>query len=59
MRRRRCSPGGFPGECLAAGERRMLASPIPATVVRFGGIYGPGRGWLVERARRGGGALRR
>ena len=46
-------PGGFSGECLVAGERRMLASPIPATVVRFGGIYGPGRGWLVERARAG------
>ena len=46
-------PGGFSGGCLAAGERRMLASPIPATVVRFGGIYGPGRGWLIERARAG------
>ena len=46
-------PNGFPGECLIAGERRMLASPIPATVVRFGGIYGPGRGWLIERARAG------
>ena len=46
-------PSGFSGECLAAGERRMLASPIPATVVRFGGIYGPGRGWLIERARAG------
>ena len=46
-------PGGFPGECLVAGERRMLASPIPATVVRFGGIYGPGRGWLIDRARAG------
>ena len=46
-------PGGFPGECLVAGERRMFASPIPATVVRFGGIYGPGRGWLIERARTG------
>ena len=50
-------PGGFSGECLAAGERRMLASPIPATVVRFGGIYGPGRGWLIERARAGTGCV--
>ena len=31
----------------------MLESPIPATVVRFAGIYGPGRGWLIERARSG------
>ena len=46
-------PSGFAGESLVAGERRMLASPIPATVVRFAGIYGPGRGWLIERARAG------
>ena len=31
----------------------MLTSPIPATVVRFAGIYGPGRGWMIERARAG------
>ena len=47
------APRGFAGESLAAGERRMLASPIPATVVRFAGIYGPGRGWMIERARAG------
>ena len=47
------APRGFAGESLVAGERRMLASPIPATVVRFAGIYGPGRGWMIERARRG------
>ena len=47
------APGGFTGECLVAGERRMLESPIPATVLRFAGIYGPGRGWLIERARAG------
>ena len=46
-------PRGFAGESLVAGERRVLASPIPATVVRFAGIYGPGRGWLVKRARAG------
>ena len=47
------APRGFAGESLVAGERRMLASPIPATVVRFAGIYGPGRGWMIERARGG------
>ena len=47
------APSGFAGERLAAGERRMLASPIPATVVRLAGIYGPGRDWLVRRARAG------
>ena len=46
-------PHGFAGECLVSGERRMLASPIPATVVRFAGIYGPGREWLVRRAQAG------
>ena len=47
------APRGFAGESLVGGERRMLASPIPATVVRFAGIYGPGRGWMIERARAG------
>ena len=47
------APRGFAGESLVAGERRMLTSPIPATVVRFAGIYGPGRGWMIERARAG------
>ena len=46
-------PRGFAGESLVAGERRMFASSIPATVVRFAGIYGPGRGWLVKRAQAG------
>lgn len=46
-------PSGFAAESLVAGERRMLASPIPSTVVRFAGIYGPGRGWLIKRARAG------
>ena len=46
-------PSGFAGESLVAGEQRMLGSPIPATVVRFAGIYGPGRRWLIERARSG------
>ena len=47
------APRGFAGESLVAGERRMLTGPIPATVVRFAGIYGPGRGWMIERARAG------
>ena len=47
------APRGFAGESLVAGERRMLASPLPATVVRFAGIYGPGRVWMIERARAG------
>ena len=46
-------PRGFAGTSLVAGEQRMLASPIPATVVRFAGIYGPGRGWMIRRAQAG------
>jgi len=47
------APRGFAGASLVVGERRMIESPIPATVVRFAGIYGPGRGWMIERARAG------
>ncbi len=47
-------PQGFAGESVLAGERRMLAAPFPATIVRLGGIYGPGRSWLIDRVRRGG-----
>ncbi len=47
------APRGFAGASLVAGERRMIESPIPAAVVRFAGIYGPGRGWMIERARAG------
>ncbi|WP_025770335.1 SDR family oxidoreductase [Thioalkalivibrio sp. HK1] len=50
-------PQGFPGESLLAGERRVLESPLPATVVRLGGIYGPGRTWLIDRVRQGGRCL--
>jgi nucleoside-diphosphate-sugar epimerase len=35
------------------GERLLLGSPFPATVLRLGGIYGPGRTRLIERVRRG------
>ena len=47
------APRGFAGESLMVGEQRMFDSSIPATVVRFAGIYGPGRGWMIERARAG------
>ena len=50
-------PRGFAGESVLAGERRMLEGPVPATVVRLGGIYGPGRGWLIDRVRQGGRCL--
>lgn len=44
---------GFAGECLRQGEQLVWESGWPATVVRFGGIYGPGRTRLIESVRQG------
>src|SRR5262249_40303706 len=46
-------PEGFSGKRLLEGERLLRLARFPATVVRFAGIYGPGRARLVERVRRG------
>lgn len=47
-------PSRFTGELVLAGERRAAASPWPATSIRFGGIYGPGRTRLIHTVRAGG-----
>jgi nucleoside-diphosphate-sugar epimerase len=41
-------PTSFRGDLLLCGERLALASKIPTTVVRLGGIYGPGRDRLIR-----------
>lgn len=46
-------PVQFSGRRLLQGERTVLDGPIPALVVRFGGIYGPGRNRLQQRVRDG------
>jgi nucleoside-diphosphate-sugar epimerase len=46
-------PSHFTGARALEGERLLLEGPFPATVVRFGGIYGPGRTSLIERVRQG------
>lgn len=46
-------PGYFSGLRLLEGERLLLGSLVPATVLRFGGIYGPGRARLIETVRQG------
>jgi nucleoside-diphosphate-sugar epimerase len=46
-------PSRFAGEILVLAERLVLASGFDAAIVRFGGIYGPGRTRLVERVERG------
>lgn len=44
---------GFAGRCLRAGEAVLWKGPYPATVIRFGGIYGPGRTRLIDSLRNG------
>jgi nucleoside-diphosphate-sugar epimerase len=46
-------PVRFTGKRLLEGERLLLESPFPATVVRLGGIYGPGRARLIDSVRQG------
>lgn len=46
-------PRKFSGSVLLEGERTALSGPIRAVVVRFAGIYGPGRSRLVDQVRRG------
>lgn len=47
--------GGTPtADAMLAGERAVLASGITqATVLRFGGLYGPGRHYLLDQLKRG------
>ena len=46
-------PTDFSGIRVLEGERLLLDSQLPATVVRLGGIYGPGRARLIESVRNG------
>lgn len=46
-------PTQFRGETMLASEGLLAASGIQSIVVRLGGIYGPGRTSLLERARAG------
>ena len=43
----------FSGRRMLEGERAFLGGPFPATVLRLGGIYGPGRSSLVAKVRAG------
>ncbi len=49
-------PTQFRGETLLTSERLLAASGLSSVVVRLGGIYGPDRTSLIDRAR--GGELR-
>ncbi len=46
-------PSSYSGQRLLEGERLLLGGPFPATVLRLGGIYGPGRTRLIEEVRAG------
>jgi nucleoside-diphosphate-sugar epimerase len=46
-------PPDFAGLRGLEGEALVRAAPFPGTALRLGGIYGPGRTSLVERARSG------
>jgi nucleoside-diphosphate-sugar epimerase len=46
-------PADFAGRRLLEGEALVRGAPFPGTVLRLGGIYGPGRTSLLERARSG------
>ena len=46
--------GDGPSDALVAGERAVLGSAVPArAVLRLGGLYGPGRHYLLDQLRRG------
>lgn len=51
-------PSGFRGEIILEGERLVRASRLAATVLRLGGLYGPGRTRLIESVRTGRAELR-
>jgi nucleoside-diphosphate-sugar epimerase len=46
-------PRSFSGEIMLTCERLLAGSRFPSTVVRLGGIYGPGRTSLIDRLRAG------
>jgi nucleoside-diphosphate-sugar epimerase len=52
-------PTHFTGKRLIEGERVLMESAYPGTVVRFGGIYGPRRTQLIESVRRGSAVYRK
>jgi nucleoside-diphosphate-sugar epimerase len=47
------APDSFSGRRMLESERLALGSGIPCTVVRFGGIYGPGRERMLRKVEAG------
>ncbi|MGJ8513872.1 Protein YeeZ [Carnimonas sp. R-84981] len=47
------TPDRFSGQIMCQAEQRLINSPLPGSVVRLSGIYGPGRERLINQARDG------
>ncbi|GAB2787268.1 SDR family oxidoreductase [Halomonas shantousis] len=47
------APSGFSGQLMRDAEQALLDHALPGTVVRFSGIYGPGRDRLIRQVREG------
>ena len=46
-------PESYSGKIMLEAEHLLIDSPFPATAVRFGGIYGPGRNRMINRVKAG------
>lgn len=46
-------PHGFSGQLMREAEQILLRHAVPGTVVRFSGIYGPGRDRLIRQVSEG------
>lgn len=46
-------PNSFSGRRMLESEQLALSSGIPCTILRFGGIYGPGRERMLTKVRNG------
>lgn len=47
------APSRFSGQALLTAERHIAATGWPYSIVRFSGIYGPGRMQMLNKVRRG------
>ena len=47
------SPSSINGEILLASEQHLFASPINTSIIRYSGIYGPNRDFLIRQVQAG------
>lgn len=47
------APSGFSGQLMREAEQALIEHELPGTVVRFSGIYGPGRDRLIRQVSEG------